>query len=163
MLSILEVLPWKILGVIALIAAAFVGGCQHGKATVNTAWDSERTEAARLAGKIEVKQAQTTTKVVTEYVDRVKVVRERGQDIVKEVSVYVSSDSACDLSGGFRLLHDAAATRGELPDPARIADAPAATAQEVATTVADNYATYHEVAEQLMALQTWVSQQEKNQ
>lgn len=156
----LQALPWKLLGILGLVAAAFVGGCQHGEGTVTTKWDTERAATANQLQQLAAKQAQTTTQVVTQYVDRIQIVHQRGKDIVKEVPVYVPLTSpTCDLSGGFRLLHDAAATGSELPDPARIADAPTAPAQDVAATVADNYATYHEVAEQLKALQSWVSQQ----
>lgn len=158
-LAFLKDLPWKLLGIIAVLAVCTIGGCRYGESTVTAKWDTERAEAANAAKQRIAKQATVTTQVVTEYVDRVQVVKERGKDIIKEVKVYVPSSTACDLPGGFRVFHDAAA-QGELPDPARVADAPAAPAQDVASTVADNYATYHEVAEQLKALQSWVSQQE---
>lgn len=54
-------------------------------------------------------------------------------------------------------LHDAAAA-GELPEPARDADAAAAgiALSAVAGTVVANYQTCHENAEQLRALQQWL-------
>ena len=55
-----------------------------------------------------------------------------------------------------------AAAQGELPDPAGVADAPAASVEDAATTVVENYSTYHEVAEQLRALQQWVNQQQEH-
>jgi hypothetical protein len=104
-------------------------------------------------------KAQATVKVVTQYVDRVRVVREKGETIIKEVPVYVpvQADAACTINRGFVRLHDAAAA-GELPEPARDADAAAAgiALSAVAGTVAANYQTCHENAEQLRALQTWV-------
>jgi hypothetical protein len=54
-----------------------------------------------------------------------------------EVPTYVSAND-CPLSPGFRVLHDAAAV-GQLPEPARIADAAAVPAPEVAATVVANY------------------------
>ena len=58
---------------------------------------------------------------------------------------------------GFVRLHDAAAA-GELPEPARDADAAAAgiALSTVAGTFAANYQTCHENAEQLRALQEWI-------
>lgn len=77
--------------------------------------------------------------------------------IIKEVPVYVKATD-CPSTGGFRLLHDAAAD-GVVPDPARITDAAPATASDVADTIAKNYGTYHEVAAELVGLQDWVRAQ----
>jgi hypothetical protein len=56
-------------------------------------------------------------------------------------------------------LHDVAA-EGRVPEPARDADAAAAgiSLSAVAGTVAANYQTCHETAEQLTALQGWVKE-----
>lgn len=154
-------LPWKLLGFIAIVTTSVIGGCHYGESTVNAAWDAERAAAKLAAAQTATTQAEVTTTVVTQYVDRVQVVKERGKDIIKEVPIYVSSAAACDLPGGFRVLHDAAA-QGELPDPAGVADAPAASVEDSATTVVENYSTYHEVAEQLTALQQWINQQQEH-
>lgn len=55
--------------------------------------------------------------VVTQYVNRIRIVREKGETIIKEVPVYVpvQADAACTLNRGFVRLHDAAAA-GELPE-----------------------------------------------
>jgi hypothetical protein len=55
-------------------------------------------------------------------------------------------------------LHEAAAA-GELPEPARDADAAAAdiALSAIAGTVAANYQTCHEHTEQLRALKAWVT------
>jgi len=94
------------------------------------------------------------------FIDRVRIVREKGGTIIKELPVYVpvQADAACTINRGFVRLHDAAAA-GELPEPARDADAAAAgiALSAVAGTVAANYQTCHENAEQLRALQAWVS------
>ncbi|WEY38919.1 hypothetical protein [Paraburkholderia sp. SUR17] len=107
---------------------------------------------------IRERQAQATVKVVTQYVDRVLVVREKGETIVKGVPVYVpvQADVACTVNRSFVRLHVAAA--GELPESTRDADAAAAgiALSAVAGTVAANYQTCHENAEQLRALQAWI-------
>ena len=71
----------------------------------------------------------------------------------------VQADAACSINRGFVRLHDAAAA-GELPEPARDADAaPAGVALSAVTgTLAANYQTCHENAEQLKALQVWVGE-----
>lgn len=123
------------------------------------AGQADLLEAQRKAAKpIIAQQAKVTERVVTKYVDRVRVVRERGATIVKEVPIYVPADSY-PLPGGFRLLHDAAAI-GAVPDRAGIADAASVPAQDAASTVVDNYTTCHETAARLTALQDWVRQQQ---
>ena len=96
--------------------------------------------------------------VETQYVDRVRVIRERGATIIKEVTKYVPLD-APDLPGGFRLYHDAAARGDALPDPACGADAAAVGAQDLAVTVAANYEICRTNAEQVKAWQEWARQQ----
>lgn len=104
-------------------------------------------------------EARATTKVVTQYVDRVQIVRERAATITKEIPVYVTAeaDSRCAVPVGFARLHDAAA-QNRPADPAGNPDAPAEglTLSAVAGTVAGNYAACHENAAQVTALQDYV-------
>lgn len=75
------------------------------------------------------------------------------------VYVPVQADAACTINRGFVRLHDTAVA-GELPEPARDADAAAAgiAFSAVAGTVTANYQICHENTGQLRALQTWVSE-----
>lgn len=121
----------------------------------NLALAAAKADNAALASSLEL--AQSTTNVVTEYVDRVQVVRERGATIVKEVPVYVTAtaDSACSVPAGFVQLHDAAAIGSAAPGPTGDPDAPAAgiALSAVAETVAGNYASCHATAAQVVGLQ----------
>lgn len=114
-------------------------------------------EAAAL--RIDLVTARATTRVVTRYVDRVQIVRERAATITKEVPVYVTAeaDALCVVPVGFVRLHDAAAENRD-PEPAGNPDA-AAEGVELSTvteTVTGNYAICHETAEQVIALQDYV-------
>ncbi|MCC6591841.1 MAG: hypothetical protein IT479_01075 [Xanthomonadales bacterium] len=155
---------------LVLLAAALFGfGWIKGAGHVQAQWDAAvhkqalHTAAVRerqaQATAVREEQAQATVKVVTQYVDRIRVVREKGDTIIKEVPVYVpvQADAACTINRGFVRLHDAAAA-GALPEPARDTDAAAAgiALSAVAGTVATNYQTCHETAEQLSALQAWI-------
>lgn len=147
-------LPYRILALVVAAATLFGYGWVRGAGHVQDQWDAATVKQSLIVQKTKQRQAESTVQVVTQYVDRVKVVREKAAAIVQEVPVYVPSD-ACSLPGGFRLLHDAAAS-GSAADSARIVDAAPVAAQAVAATVVDNYATCREVAEQLSALQEWV-------
>lgn len=151
--------PYRWLAVAALAVVLIGFGWVKGVEHVQAKWDAAVRQETLHAATVRQKQAEATVKVVTKYVDRVRVVREEGDTIIKEVPVYVpvQADAACTINRGFVRLHDAAAA-GELPEPAGDADAPAAgiALSAVAGTVAVNYQTCHENAEQLRALQAWV-------
>ena len=149
---------WKPLALIALmlglVATGYAWKAHNAAQAEKIAWLT--AEAGRLA--TELGREKVNVKVVTKYVDRVQVVQGRTRTIIKEVPVYVPTGTA-DLPAGYRVLHDAAA-QGELPDPARIADAAPVPAQDAAETIVSNYGTCHETAEQVIALQDWIRAQQ---
>ena len=158
----MSVIPWpyRLLAFLWRSASHWsVSGWIRGASHVQAQWDAAIQQQALHVAAVRERQAQATVKVVTQYVDRVRVVREKGDTIIKEVPVYVPVRRCCvcTINRGFVRLHDAAAA-GELPEPARDADAAAAgiALSAVAGTVAANYQTCHENAEQLRALQTWI-------
>lgn len=150
--------PYRLLALAALAVALIGFGWVKGAGHVQAQWDAAVQQQSLEAAALSERQAQATVKVVTEYVDRVRIVRKKGDTIIKEIPVYVpvQADAACTINRGFVRLHDAAAA-GELPEPAGDADAPAAglALSAVAGTVTANYQTCHENAEQLRALQVW--------
>ncbi len=121
-----------------------------------------QAELDRLSKAFEQGQALGTVRdnVVTEYVDRVQVIKERGATIIKEVPVYVSAkaDVACAVNAGFVRVHDASARYLPAPEPSGAADeAPSGIAlSTVAATAAANYTDCNANAEQLSKLQTIV-------
>ena len=153
--------PYRLLA-LAAFGIALVGfGWLKGASHVQAQWDAAIQQQTLQAAAARERQAQATVKVITQYVDRVRVVREKGDTIIKEVPVYVpvQADAACTVHRGFVSLHDAAAA-GDLPEPTRDPDAPAEglALSAVAATVVSNYQTCHENAEQLKALQHWIRQ-----
>ena len=124
----MSVIPWPYrLLVLAVLGVALVGfGWIKGASHVQAQWDAAIQQQALQTAAIRERQSQATVKVVTQYVDRVRIVREKGETIIKEVPVYVpvQADAACTINRGFVRLHDAAAA-GDLPEPARDADAAA--------------------------------------
>ncbi|RNK82756.1 hypothetical protein C9390_01420, partial [Xanthomonas vasicola pv. vasculorum] len=91
--------------------------------------------------------AKGSTTVVTQYVDRVQIVRQAGATITREIPIYVTqkADAACTIPAGFVRLHDAAATGNPAGPPTADPDAPAPgiTLSGIAGTVADNYTSCH--------------------
>lgn len=158
----LKAIPWWGYALVALFVAVWLFGSWRynaGQASTQARWDAAVAAQAAADAKLGTQQAEVTERVVTSYVDRIKVVREKGKTIIQEVPRYVSATD-CPLSPGFRVFHDAAAA-GEVPDPAAVADAAPVPAATAAETVAGNYGTCHETEQRLISLQEWVREQSK--
>jgi hypothetical protein len=125
---------------------------------VQAKWDQSIERGKAEIARLQAQANRVSTKIETQYLTRVEKIRGDTQTIVRQVPVFVPAGS-CDLPGGFRVLHDAAA-EGSVPDPARAADAAPVPAQAAAGTIADNYGTCRETAERLTSLQDWVKQQQ---
>lgn len=78
------------------------------------------------------------------------------KELTRAIPLEVPPDS-CPLPGGWRLLHDRAATGQAAPPASGPAPAPVP-AQAAAATVIDNYATCRDTAEQLRQLQQWITE-----
>lgn len=149
---------WVALAAAGLLTGSIVyvdhHGYVRGKAEIQGKWDVEHAEMLAAIEKEKARQAEVVTKTVIEYRDRVQVVKEKGDVIEKEVQVLVPVGS-CDLPGGFRVLHDAAAGAIPVPDdPAgAAAAADAVEASAAAATIAENYTSCRADAERLRALQ----------
>ncbi len=160
MFEILRMVPgkvWAILGIVLTLLAYTFWIHQRGVYAERARWEErisqERADYERVIAKLKAKQAEIIIQEVTVYKDRVKVVKEKGNEIVREVEKLVPVDT-CTLPGGVRVAHDSAA-RGELPaDPAGAASAAAPVeATTLTETVAENYATCLAEFEKLTALQ----------
>lgn len=143
---------------LALVAALLVGLGWLGGVN-NEQGNAAQVARDQLAKAFEQGQELGTVRdrVVTQYVDRVQVINQRGATLIKEVPVYVSAkaDAACTVNAGFVRLHDAAAKSLPAPDPAGDADAaPSGVAlSAVAATTAENYTACNANAERLSKLQ----------
>lgn len=153
---------------IALAAAAAFAGYHYSE----NGWEKrfaefKAQEAEQIAKmkELEVQSQKVNVETIIKYVDRVKVVKEKGATIVKEIPVYVSakSDDRCIIPTGFVRAHDSAANPSDVSS-ASVESYDSATdikLSAVAETVVDNYTKYHEVVEQLRALQDWVNAQDQ--
>ena len=162
-------LALKVAAVVAAVVAAWFLGSAH----TQKAFDAYRTgievqvqrQKDRIA-ELDARPPEIVREVVTQYVDRVKVVEKRAEVIREQVPVYLPVGTPA-LPAGLGLLHDAAAGGRALPDAALGADVAAATPEaaapadprEFAETLTDNYAACLKNAEQLLALQRWVRKQ----
>ena len=158
--------------ILALIIVALMAAIGFGAAWQQSRIDAAKAETLATEEKLSAAQAERdtalqerddarqATRIVTQYVDRVEIVRVAGQTITREIPVYVTekADSACTVPVGFVRIHNAAA-ENEIPgDPAGDIDAPApgVTLSSVADTVTFNYTQYHALAQQLIAAHEYI-------
>ena len=140
-------LPTRValVGLITLLMMAgawkfYVEGLKAGRAEVRVEWDAERRTALASQLSSIQSQQQVVNRTMTKYVAKAAQERMVYRDLVREVEHYVPSDLVV-LPGGFRVLHDAAATGSALPDAADTggADAAAVRPEDLADTLIVNY------------------------
>ena len=157
MIQFLTALPFATKLAVTTIAftAVFGFGMYLGNKIGVSSCQEAVIEAQRHSIEIGVKQAEASDKIITKYVDRVKIVK---QNVIKEVKVYVKDDANIMLSPSFRLFHDSSA-KSEIPNRTSNPDGKAVTVEDLANTIAGNYGNCHENSATLISLQDWVREQ----
>ncbi len=159
---------WGGLKKIPLTAWAVAGGLflfwgyghlqyRAGQENTQQKWDQSVKRGKTIVAQLKKEQGKVTIKYQTQYVDRVKVIHEKGKVIRDLIPTYIAADS-CDLPPGFRLLHDAAASNS-IPGAPEGTNAAAVPVRVATKTITDNYESCHEVSERLVNLQGWVLEQ----
>ena len=119
--------------------------------------DKKNVEIARINESSKDITSQTTIK----YVYRDKIIKEKGDEIIKYVTN--KNDSDCNLhSSTIELLNSAA--KNELPDPTRSIDDTSAGVDlsAVETIIIENYNKYNTLKNKNDLLQEWIREQKKN-
>lgn len=108
------------LALAALVAASAGWGYTRGATAVQDRWDAAAVKQSLTAAIVRQRQAEVTERVVTEYVDRVRVVERAAEAVIREVPVYVKDHCEPDgrLPAGVRWVLNAAACAGRCPPDA---------------------------------------------
>lgn len=158
-LALLKKIPWQLWVLTGVIFLGWLYGryqYEQGEQKVQIAWNLSIERGKAILEDRKEQSGKVTVRVETKYIDRIKVVHEKGETIVKEIPKYIPVNLP-DLPGGFRLLHDAAAT-STLPREADLPGQPVAVT-DVATTVTQNYTTCLKWHEELAGWEEWYQQQ----
>mgnify|MGYP000205061022 CR=1 FL=1 len=152
-------LPIQVASVILLSFGLYM----EGGVSNQERWEAKVAQVKLEMAKKDAASSDASVKVVTKYVTRIEVVKEKGESIVKEIPNLISAtaDGQCVIPNGFVLLHDSA-SRNEVPDTSRGVDEGASSVKlsGVANTLTENYTLYHQVSQQLKSLQEWVKEQQ---
>jgi hypothetical protein len=150
------------------VAAATMGalwviydtGYHRGAVAVQAKWDTERAATATIIANEKARQAEVVVRTVIEYRDRVQIVKQKGEEVIREIPVLIEPMDSPLLSGAYRVLHDAAAGAQPLPaDPSgAAAAADPVEAAALLRTAAENYASCRADLVKLESLQQFVKE-----
>ena len=148
--------PYKLLAGLALIAGVFFYGYMKGSAYAEAELARFSAKANAKIAALEKKNAEISNNVVTEYIDRVEVIREKEyvyRDLGKN-----NVPGQYNLSNGWVYTHDASASASDA-DPARASDATSSGIKDntALLTIISNYASCMQTREQLISLQQWIN------
>lgn len=118
------------------------------------------SDGQRVIEKIVEKQVVVTKTVVKKLIQKQEVVREVHDKITQQITT--KDDVMCTVPESFVWVHNSAA-KNTVPDPStRVDGTPSGIRlSDAEKVIVNNYEKYHLVAEQLKALQEWVSEQKK--
>lgn len=135
----------------AVIAAVALSSWWYGRAGAMEKFEAFKTELRLQDERRKVEQKAVSERVVIQYRDRVRVVKEYVNETKTQAAAVAGE---CPAAVG--VLHDSAAL--QVPAATGAADGATVGAADVASTVVENYGRCHQNAEQLKALQDWVRQ-----
>ena len=147
----------RLIGVLLMGSSIFFLGISFSDAQFKKELNKKNQEIAKINESAKDITVQTEIK----YVYRDKIIKEKGDEIIKYVNT--KNDSDCNLHNStIELLNSAA--KNNLPDPTRATNETSAgvNLSTVETVVIENYNKYHSVKNELALLQEWVTEQQKN-
>lgn len=108
---------------VLLLALSVFAIYWYGGHVVQVKWDAEKKLIAQQNAQKKDESTKVTEKIVIKYVDRVKVIKEKGDEIVKYVDRYVTKDddANCTVNLGFIRMYDDA-IKGNVPGGASKTD-----------------------------------------
>lgn len=152
---------YRVLTILFALLFAFGIFMVYGKAT-DEQWQERVRKQQEEIVTLQAKSKEITTEVVVKYIDRIKYVEGKQRVITKTIPKYITKevDANCSITNGFIWLHDSAA-QNNLSNSPRYPNEVSSTVKlsTVINTVTENYSSYHQVSEQLKALQNWIKQQ----
>lgn len=159
-IGFLKKIPWQVYACAGLVAIFWLWGNlkeHQGEQKVYKEWAVSIERGKHIVEELKKGQNKVTTQVVTQYVDKIKVIHDKGETIFKEIPVYLYRDIP-DLPPSFRVLYDAAATN-TIPEATDISHAAPAPVTDVARGITQNFTQCNIIRENLISLQAWTSQQ----
>lgn len=98
-------LPIQVVSIVLVLVGSFMSGA----ITDNDAWKMKVEETKVKNAEIVAKSSEENVKIITKYVDRIKVVKEHGADVIKYINQdLVKYDNKCAIPVEFvKAINDA--------------------------------------------------------
>jgi hypothetical protein len=149
----------KIVSVVILAGSIYF----EGGLNVEREWRARVAEMEDKVKLAEEKSREVNTVIKTKYIEKIKIVKETTNANIQYVEKVVTKyDNLCTLSNAAIVLHDSASqnimARSAGGTVEGTSDVKAST---LVGTVTENYGTYYEIREQLIAWQAWYKEQKK--
>ena len=154
---------YKLIALAVIAVATFGYGYRKGAEKGEVELQRAAAEAQSLQAALEKEQQNIKEKIVTEYVDKVQVVKEKEYVYVDQAKNSVPAQY--NLSNGWVYIHDhSLSPQGGVPDATRAADATASDVKDnqALATVLGNYSICLQNAQQLIGLQQYVLETKKS-
>lgn len=148
-------LPYKIIAVIFIVGGAFGAGYKKGTDAGEVMIQQAANEAEQLKIELEKEQNNIKERVVTEYVDKIKVVTQK--ETIYRDAADKQVPGKFNLTNGWVYLHDAS-VMGEELNPEKTTDDTDSSVKDnqALGTVLSNYSLCLQNAQQLVSLQSWI-------
>lgn len=155
-LSLITKIAIGVLFLSVSLIGTYTYGYVKGSAKSEVEIANYRAKAEKQISDLKTKSNKTNEKVVTQYVDRVRTVRDK--EYVYRDNLVNLEESQNELSVGWVELHDSSALMID-PNTDLIKNNSTSdiTDKEALNVIISNYARCHENTEQLIALQKWIS------
>ena len=147
----------RLIGVLLMGSSIFFLGISFSDAQFKKELDKKNQEIAKINESAKDITVQTEIK----YVYRDKIIKEKGDEIIKYVST--KNDADCNLHNSTIELLNAAA-KNDLPNPTRSVDATSSGVElsAVEKIIIENYNKYNALKNKNDLLQEWIREQQKN-
>jgi hypothetical protein len=150
-------LPIKLMAILFLVLGAAGWGYMKGSAHAEIELANYQAKAEKQISSLKTENVKISDNVTTEYVDRTNTIRDT--EIIYRDRLVGLGESQNNLSNGWVELHDAAAKLAN-PDALLASDkSPSGIMDNSALAVVlTNYSVCHQNKQQLISLQSWITQ-----
>jgi hypothetical protein len=150
-------LPIKLMAILFIVLGAAGWGYMKGSAHAEIELANYQAKAEKQISELKTENTKISDNVTTEYVDRTNTIRDT--EIIYRDRLVGLGEGQNDLSNGWVELHDAAAKLAN-PDALLASDkSPSGIMDNSALAVVlTNYSVCHQNKQQLISLQSWITQ-----
>jgi hypothetical protein len=153
-------LPIKIMAIIFIVLGAAGWGYMKGSAHAEIELANYQAKAEKQISDLKTENARISDNVTTEFVDRVNTIHDK--EVIYKDRLVNLGEGTNNLTNGWVELHDAAARLAD-PDAQLASDkSPSGVMDNAALAVVlSNYSVCHANKQQLISLQTWITDNKK--